>query len=262
MKDPADVRGIAIIGISSRFPGARTHVEFWNNLRSGVESVRFFTDAELIAAGIDRDLLRHPHYVKASPIIDDFDRFDAAFFGYSPKEAAIMDPQNRLFLETCWQALEDAGYNPERVGNDVVGVFAGAGSALTSYLVHFARHPEMEGQTAGLGHINGDRDFLSTRVSYKLNLTGPSLTVQTACSTSLVAVHLACQALANGECEMALAGASTIRVPHLEGYLAEPGSVHSADGHCRAFDAGGRGTIFGSGVAAVVLKPLARALDD
>ncbi len=262
MSRPAEPGGIAIVGIGLRLPGARSPVEFWENLRNGVESIRFFSKDELVAAGIDGEVLRDPHYVGASPVIDDFDRFDAAFFSYSPKEAAIMDPQNRLFLEVCWQALEDAGYDPERTQDAVVGVFAGAGSALTSYMLAYSGHPDMQGQTAGLQHINADRDFLSTRVSFKLNLTGPSLTVQTACSTSLVAVHLACQSLQNGECDVALAGASTIRVPHISGYLAEPDSVHSADGHCRSFDASGRGTIFGSGVAAVVLKDLRRAIED
>jgi acyl transferase domain-containing protein/surfactin synthase thioesterase subunit len=259
---PPVLDGIAIVGMALRFPGARSPVEFWRNLRGGIETVRFFSDQELLDAGVDPVLFRSPHYVKASPVIDDFDRFDAAFFNYSPREASLMDPQNRMFLEVCWQALEDAGYDPERTGGSVIGVYAGGGSALTSYMLAYSGHPEMRGQTAGLQHINADRDFLSTRVSYKLNLTGPSLTVQTACSTSLVAVHLACQALQNGECDLALAGASTIRVPHISGYLAEPGNVHSTDGHCRAFDASACGTIFGSGVGAVLLKPLDRAVED
>ena len=253
--------GIAIIGMACRFPGAETPTEFWENLRSGTESITFFSDEELIGAGIDPALVRNQNYIKASPILKNVDMFDAAFFGYSPKEAAIMDPQHRLFLETCWEAFEDAGYSPNTHENVVIGIYAGAGSALTSYLLAHSGHPAMQGQTAGLQHINNDKDFLSTRVSYKLNLTGPSITVQTACSTSLVAVHLACQSLLGGECDVAVAGASTVRVPHISGYLAERGSVHSADGHCRAFDASGVGTIFGSGVAAVLLKPVASALE-
>ena len=254
-------RGIAIVGMACRFPGANTPREFWDNLRHGVESITVFSDAELLAAGVPPESLRDPTYIKASPVLSDIDKFDAAFFGYSPKEAAILDPQHRLFLETCWEAFEDAGYNPE--GNaSIVGVFAAAGSALTSYLFAHAAHPDMWGQTASVQHIDNDKDFLSTRVSFKLNLTGPSLTVQTACSSSLVAVHLACQSLESGECDMAIAGAATIRVPHVVGYFADRGSVHSRDGHCRAFDAEGTGTIFGSGVAAIVLKPLAAALDE
>lgn len=259
---PDAPHGIAIIGMACRFPGASTPAEFWQNLRSGTESITTFTDDELLAAGVDASLLRHPDYVKASPILRQADMFDAAFFGYSPKEAAIMDPQHRLFLETCWEAFEDAGYDPEAHADRVIGVFAGAGSALTSYLLAMRDHPDMQGQTAGVQHITNDNDFLATRVSYKLNLTGPSLTVQTACSTSLVAVHLAVQSLLNGECDVALAGASTVRVPHISGYLAERGSVHSADGHCRSFDAAGVGTIFGSGVGAVLLKPLDAAIED
>lgn len=257
-----DLDGTAIVGMACRFPGADAPAAFWRNLRDGVESVTFFSDAELLAAGVSPDTLRDPRYIKASPMLRDIDRFDAAFFGYSPKEATIMDPQHRVFLETCWAAVEDAGYDPASSDGPVVGVFAGAGSAMTSYLIAHAGHPELQGQTAGLEHINNDKDFLATRVSYKLDLTGPSLTVQTACSTSLVAIHLACQSLLAGECDMALAGASTIRVPHISGYLAERGSVHSGDGHCRAFDASGLGTIFGSGVAAVLLKDVRVALAD
>jgi acyl transferase domain-containing protein/thioesterase domain-containing protein len=254
--------GIAIIGLALRFPGASNAAQFWANLCNQTESVQVFTDAELLAAGVPPEALSDPTYVKAAPTLTDIDKFDAAFFGYSPKEAALMDPQNRLFLEICAAAFDDAGYAPATLTDQRVGVFAGGGSALTSYLFAYSHHPALRGQTAGLEHITNDRDFLSTRVSYKLNLTGPSLTVQTACSTSLVAVHLATQAILNGECDLALAGASVVRIPHTAGYFAERGSVHSADGHCRPFDANGSGTIFGSGVAAVLLKPLDAALAD
>jgi acyl transferase domain-containing protein/surfactin synthase thioesterase subunit/acyl carrier protein len=226
----------------------------------GVESVTFFSDEELRAAGEDATLLRHPHYVKASPILDAHDQFDEAFFGYSPREARLMDPQQRLFLEVAWETFEDAGYDP--LGEKGrVGVFAGAGGLVSSYMVRLA-HPELRGQTGDVGHIGNDRDFLCSRVSFKLNLTGPSVNVQTACSTSLVALHLACRALVDGEADMALAGASVVRVPHVRGYLAEPGNIYSVDGHCRAFDARASGTLFGSGVAAVLLKPLGAALAD
>lgn len=254
--------GIAIIGIALRFPGAENPAQFWKNICGKVESIQSFSDAELLASGVPAELLHHPQYIKAAPTITDVDKFDAAFFGYTPKEAALMDPQNRLFLEICAAAFDDAGYSPALLADRRVGVFAGGGGSLTSYLLAYANQPELRGQTAGLEHIGHDRDFLATRVSYKLNLTGPSMTVQTACSTSLVAVHLATQSLLNGECEMALAGASVVRIPQTSGHLAERGSVHSTDGHCRPFDANGSGTIFGSGVAAVLLKPLDAALAD
>jgi acyl transferase domain-containing protein/surfactin synthase thioesterase subunit/acyl carrier protein len=261
MTASADARAIAIIGAACRFPGADHPSAFWTNLCRGVESITFFSDEELLAAGVDPSLLANPSYVKASPMLVDVDKFDAAFFGYSPREAAIMDPQQRLFLEVAWEAFEEAGYHPESLGA-TVGVFAGGGGVVTSYLAAHRRHPSFPGQTAGLSHLGNDKDFLSTRVSYKLNLTGPSVTVQTACSTSLVALHLACQSLLAGECDMVLAGAATVRVPQVSGYLVEKGNVHSVDGHCRAFDAAGQGTIFGSGVAAVLLKRLPRALAD
>ena len=251
---------IAIIGMACRFPGAATPQAFWTNLVGGVESIAVFSDDELRAAGVAADVLRHPHYVKASPILESPAGFDAGFFDYSPAEARLMDPQHRLFLEVAWETFEDAGYDP--LGDKgVVGVYAGAGGLVSSYMVQHD-HPELRGQTGDLGHIGNDRDFLCSRVSFKLDLTGPSVNVQTACSTSLVAVHLACRSLSDGEADMALAGASVVRVPHVRGYLAEPGGIYSPDGHCRPFDARGSGTLFGSGVAAVLLKPLAAALAD
>src|SRR5262249_23898212 len=257
----AALSGIAIIGMACRFPGAQSIGEFWSNLCHGVESVRFFSEAELLGAGADPALLARPGYVRAAPTLGDVDRFDAAFFGYSPREAELLDPQQRLFLEVAWEAFDDAGYHAESTPS-VVGVFAGGGSVVTSYLLAHAAHPDLPGQTASLPHLGNDKDFLSTRVSYKLNLTGPSITVQTACSTSLVAVHLACQSLLSGECDMALGGAATVRIPQVAGYLAEKGNVYSLDGHCRPFDAAGQGTIFGSGVAAILLKRLSDAVAD
>jgi acyl transferase domain-containing protein/surfactin synthase thioesterase subunit/acyl carrier protein len=253
--------GVAIIGMACRWPGADTPSAFWDNLCRGVESITFFTDDELRSAGVPEALLRDPRYVKASPVLTDVERFDAGFFGYSPREAALMDPQQRLFLEVAWEAFEDAGYRPDG-GDGVVGVFAGGGGVVTSYLVAHHGDPALPGQTGSVSHIGNDKDFLATRASFKLNLTGPSLTVQTACSTSLVAVHLACQSVASGESHMALAGAATVRIPQRVGYLAEKGNIYSLDGHCRAFDAHGQGTIFGSGVAAVLLKDLRRAIAD
>lgn len=246
--------------MACRFPGASRPRAFWDNLVRGVESVTFFSDDELLAAGEDRALVGHPHYVKAAPILEAHDEFDAAFFGYAPREARLMDPQHRLFLEVAWEAFEDAGYDP--LGDKgIVGVYAGAGGLVSSYMVR-VDHPDLRGQTGDLGHIGNDRDFLASRVSFKLNLTGPSVNVQSACSTSLVALHMACQSLLDGEADMALAGASVVRIPHIRGYLAEPGNIYSVDGHCRAFDAKASGTLFGSGVAAVLLKPLATALAD
>src|SRR5262245_45041934 len=254
---PARPWHIAIIGIACRSPVASTPGAFWDNLVGGVESITFFSDEELRAAGEDAARLRHPHYVKAAPILEGHDTFDAAFFGCSPREARLMDPQHRLFLQVAWEVFEDAGHDP--LGSPgTVGVYAGAGGLVSSYMVQLG-HPDLRGQTGDLGHLGNDRDFLCSRVSFKLNLTGPSVNVQSACSTSVLALHLACRGLLDGEADMALAGASVVRVPHLRGYLAEPGNIYSLDGHCRAFDARATGTLFGSGVAAVLLKPLAAA---
>lgn len=256
-----DLAGVAIIGMACRFPGADTPSALWRNLCEGAESVTFFTDAELLAAGVPPRLLDDPSYVKAAAVLADADKFDAGFFGFSPREAGLLDPQQRLLLEVAWEAFEDAGYHPES-HDGVVGVFAGGGGVVTSYLVAHPGHPALAGQTASLPHLGNDKDFLATRVSYKLNLTGPSVTVQTACSTSLVAVHLGCQSLLAGECDMVLAGATTVRIPQIVGYLAEKGNIYSLDGHCRPFDAAGQGTIFGSGVAAVLLKKVGAAVTD
>ncbi|MDV9169321.1 type I polyketide synthase [Streptomyces sp. W16] len=253
---------IAVIGLAARFPGAANVDEFWDAVLAGRESIRDLDDEELLRGGADPEWLKAPDYVKATASIDDVDLFDAAFFDISGREAAVMDPQHRIFLETCWHALENAGLRSSADAGAPVGVFAGSGGVLTSYL------PEVLGSsgppadpTASLEQLGSDKDFLATRVSYKLNLTGPSLTVQTACSTSLVAVHLACQSLLRGECEAALAGGVNIRLP-AAGYWHRRGGILSPDGRCRPFDASSQGTIFGSGVGAVVLKPLADALRD
>ena len=252
---------LAIIGLSCRFPGAATAEEYWKNLCGGVESVTFFSDQELIAAGVDPTLVANPRYVKAAPKLRDVEMFDESFFGYSPKDAALMDPQHRLFLEVCWEAFENAGYDPVGYPGKV-GVLSTAGGVVTSYLLAKLHHAEFPGQTASTSHISNDKDFLSTRVSYKLNLRGPSFTIQSACSSSLLAVHQACQNLRFDECDMMLVGGSVVRVPQIEGYLAERRNVHSLDGHCRPFDAVGQGTIFASGVGAVLIKPLHRAVAD
>ena len=249
---------IAIISMSGRFPGANSVDEFWQNLCSGVESITFFSDEELKESGIDPAVLSDPNYIKASPILHGPEMFDASFFGYSPREAKLVDPQQRLFLECAWEALEHAGYDADRYEGRI-GVYAGA--SMNTYLLFSGLIPHLSTQYLPI-LIGSDKDYLTTRVSYKLNLKGPSVTVQTACSTSLVAVHIACQSLLNEECDMALAGGSSIRVPHRVGYFYQEGSIFSPDGHCRAFDAKARGTIFGSGVGVVVLKRSVDAIAD
>lgn len=266
MKSQSDIldhpRAIAIIGMACRFPGARNLAEFRHNLATGTESITFFSDEELLAVGIPQTLLDEAKYVKAAPVLDDIDQFDARFFQYSQRDAETMDPQHRLFLECAWEALEHAGHaNTKHTAS--IGVFGGSGSLMGSYLVSESHiNDQLRGPITGREHIGNDKDHLCTSVSFKLNLRGPSIAVQTACSTSLVAVHLACQSLLNGDCEMALAGGVTVRIPHRQGYLYEEGGVFSPDGHCRAFDADGKGTIFSSGVGLVLLKPLQAALAD
>jgi phthiocerol/phenolphthiocerol synthesis type-I polyketide synthase E len=251
---------VAIIGMAARFPGAPDLDRFWQNLRDGVESIRSFTNEELVAAGVDPELLRHPHYVRARPTLEDVEFFDAFFFGFSPREAELLDPQHRLFLECSWQALEDAGYAAERYG-PAVGVYGG--TCVNTYLSNLRASLSQNDSAGRLQTLLGnDKDYLATRVSYKLGLEGPSISVQTACSTSLVAVHLACQGLLGGECDLAIAGAVAVRTPQETGYLYAEGEIFSPDGHCRTFDAEARGTVFGSGVGTVVLKRLADALRD
>ncbi|WP_437633779.1 type I polyketide synthase [Sorangium sp. So ce854] len=251
---------IAIIGMAGRFPGARDVATFWRNLCAGVESVAILTDEELLAAGVDPALLARPEYVRARAVLDDIDMFDAELFGFTPREAAALDPQHRLFLECAWEAFENAGIDPERAGGPV-GVYAG--SSLSGYLAHlFPDGPRLQSAADVAALLALDKDFLTTRVSYKLNLEGPSIAVQTACSTSLVAVHLACQGLLTGECDLALAGGASVGVPQKSGYLYQDGAIASPDGHCRAFDAGARGTVGGSGVGVVLLKRLDDAIAD
>jgi acyl transferase domain-containing protein len=252
---------IAIIGMAGHFPGAKNIEQFWQNLRDGVESISFFTDEELLNSGIDATLLNDPQYVKAAGILEDVDLFDASFFGINSREAEITDPQHRLFLECVWSALESAGYNSEKYSGRI-GVFAGAGLS-TYFLVNLYQNRELL-KTVGEKQIliGNSQDFLPTHVSYKLNLKGPSINVQTACSTSLVAVHLACQSLLNGESDIALAGGVTINLPQKRGYFYQEGGISSPDGHCRAFDAKAQGTVSGNGVGVVVLKRLEDAIAD
>jgi acyl transferase domain-containing protein len=253
---------IAVIGLAGRFPGASTPDALWANVAAGVESIRILTSDQLLAAGVRPELLSDAAYVKAAAPLEDVARFDAGFFGFNPRDAAILDPQHRHFLECAWEALEDAGHVPERF-RGAIGVYAGCG--MNGYFMfNLLTNPQLV-DSVGLfllRHTGNDKDFLTTRVSYLLGLTGPSLGVQTACSTSLVAVHLACQQLLNGECDMALAGGVTIEMPHGVGYRYEAGEILSPDGHCRAFDAAAQGTVFGSGVGVVVLRRAADAVAD
>jgi amino acid adenylation domain-containing protein/non-ribosomal peptide synthase protein (TIGR01720 family) len=254
------VEPLAVVGMAGRFPGAADVDEYWRNLRDGVESVRFFSKAELRAAGWDSDLVSDPAFVPAKGYLEGADLFDAGFFGYSPREAELIDPQQRLFLECAWDALESTGYDPDRFPGQI-GVFAG--SSLNTYQLRLSARSGVFPLEGGLqGVIGNDKDFLPTRVSYKLNLRGPSVNVQTACSTSLVAVHEACRSLLTDECDMALAGGVSVNAPLVGGYLHEAGSITSPDGHCRAFDANGAGIVGGNGVGVVVLKRLSRALAD
>jgi len=215
MNSPSRNVDIAIIGLSCRFPGAATTEQYWRNLCDGVESVTFFSDQELVSAGIDPALVANPNYVKAAPILPNVEMFDASFFGYSPKDATLMDPQQRLFLEVSWEAFENAGYDPAGYPGKV-GVLSSGGGIVASYLVAKLHHVDFPGQTASTSHVNNDKDFLSTRVSFKLNLRGPSFTIQSACSSSLVAIHQACQNLRFNECDMMLVGGSVVRVPQAQ----------------------------------------------
>lgn len=252
---------IAIIGMAGRFPRAKNLEEFWRNLRDGVESVSFFSDQELEASGVDPALLKNPNYVKAGVVFEDKELFDAAFFGYSPRQATIIDPQQRLFLECAWNALESAGYNSQTFAGRI-SVYGGAG--INSYLFfNLASSPKLL-HAVGFTQIrhSNRQDNLATRIAYKLNLKGSAFTIQSGCSTSLVAVHLACQSLLDHECHMALAGG--VRIGSLEktGYLYQVGDVASPDGHCCAFDARAQGFIGGDGVGVVVLKRLEDAIAD
>ncbi|HHP7244181.1 MAG TPA: beta-ketoacyl synthase N-terminal-like domain-containing protein, partial [Elainellaceae cyanobacterium] len=252
---------IAIIGMSCRFPGAPNVETFWHNLCNGIESISWFDSQELIAAGVNANLLNHPNYVKANSILPDVEWFDAPFFNILAKEAEIMDPQHRLFLEQAWEALENAGYNPD-IYPGAIGIYAGSG--INTYLLNHLYPAFATSEFADIFQVllSNNKDFLPTRVSFQLNLRGPSVNVQTACSTSLVATHLACQSLLNGECDIALAGGTAVRVPQVTGYLYQNGLVLSPDGHCRAFDAEAQGSITGNGVGLVVLKRLEEALND
>ena len=258
-------REIAIVGVAGRFPGAADVEALWRNVLAGAEAIGPLADADMLADGVDAESLALPEYVKRGTVLEGIELFDADFFAMNAREAQMTDPQHRLFLETAWEALERAGRAGD--GQDLgsggrVGVFAGT-SQSGYYLHHVLSHPGLIAELGGLTALLGaDKDFLATRVAYKLDLTGPAFAVQTACSTSLVAVHLACRSLLDGECDLALAGGSTVQVPHRTGYAYVSDSILSPDGHCRTFDAQAAGTLPSSGVGVVVLKRLADALAD
>jgi amino acid adenylation domain-containing protein len=261
LKEPqTKTDGIAIIGMAGRFPGADSVEELWQNLCAGVESINFFSDAELDGS-IPAELRSDPNYVPAKGIIAGAETFDAAFFGISPREAEVMDPQARVFLELAHAALESVGYRPEAVAGEI-GLYAGSGQNT-----YFERH--LCGRTEIIDRLGAfqtmlanEKDFLTTRTSYKLNLTGPSLSINTACSTSLVAVIQAVYGLMSRQCDLALAGGISINTPQNSGYLYQEGAMLSPDGHCRPFDANAQGTMFNNGAAIVVLKRLEDALHD
>ncbi|MFL5384950.1 MAG: beta-ketoacyl synthase N-terminal-like domain-containing protein [Longimicrobiaceae bacterium] len=252
---------VAIVGMAGRFPGADTLEEFWELLREGREGISELSDDEMIAAGVPAAALRDPAYVKRVGVLRDIESFDAAFFGYSPREAEAMEPAHRIFLECAWEALENAGCDPSRFPG-AVGVYAGTGEPSYTHNNVLAR-PEV---VAALGdfqvNVGSNKDFFATRAAYKLDLRGPAIGVQTGCSTSLVAVHLAAQALLNRECDVALAGGSSVNVPHRTGYQWQPAGILSQDGYCRAFDAKATGTQGGNGAGVVVLKRLEDAVRD
>ena len=251
---------IAIIGMSCRFPGAQNPNEFWKNLCAGVESLTRVTAEDLRRGGLDPQVLEDPRYVPYVPTVDNIEFFDAGFFGYTPLEAKLIDPQHRLFLECAWEAFEHAGYVPE-IFRGKIGVFTGA--KTNTYLFNIFRNQEF---FQSLDHfqiaLGNDLACMSTRVAYKLDLRGPSYSLHTACSTSLIAVHLACQSLLLNECDIALAGGASINVPQHRGYLYQKGGILSPDGKCRTFDAGAQGSNFGNGSGAVLLKRLEDAIAD
>lgn len=255
------VKGIAIIGVAGKFPGAASALAYWRNLCAGVESITFATDEELASAGVPPELSQRSDYVRAGGVVSDADFFDASFFGLSARESEILDPQHRVFLECAWDVFEDAGYDPLRYSGEV-GVFAGAGMNTYGMANLFANAAVLEAAGGYQLMLGNDKDFLATRVAYKLNLRGPAVSIQTACSTSLVAVQAAFESLQRGECEMAVAGGVSIYFPQNAGYLYMSGMILSADGHCRAFDAESGGTVPGRGAGAVLLKPLDAAITD
>ncbi len=258
-----DERAIAIVGMSCRFPGADDVDAFHELLLEGRDAITRFTPEQLVEAGVADDLAARSDYSGARGLVADPEHFDARFFGYTPREAALMDPQHRLFLETCWTALEHAGYAPDRAPGRV-GVWGGASTGLgyATYLVSNLDHSDPSAGDALTRMLGNAPDYLTTRVSWKLDLRGPSMSVHTACSTGLVAVCRAVESLRSGDCDMALAGGVSVAYPRVSGHLHDDGGIESPDGACRPFDADAAGTVFSDGVGVVVLKRLADAQRD
>lgn len=260
VKNPA-VEPIAIIGMACRVPGAGDVGQFWDNLMEGVESIRFGSLAEHAAAGVPQNELQDPDFLPVSSVLPDPQYFDASVFGMSAAEAELRDPQHRIFLELSYTALEDAGYDSSRY-DGYIGVYAGSGEDAYQWQnVRRNRAALRRSGMVGLA-VNSHPDYVATLASYQLGLRGPSMTIHSACSTSLVAVHLACEALRNRECDMSLAGGVNLDLPLGRGYVYLDGGVYSRDGHCRAFDAATTGTVWGSGGAVVLLKRLDDAIAD
>ncbi|ELR72270.1 Malonyl CoA-acyl carrier protein transacylase [Fulvivirga imtechensis AK7] len=251
---------IAIIGMAGKFPGADNLDQFWDNLKQGVISIKRFSDEDLIENEVNKQDLQHPNYIRAKGTLSDIEYFDGEFFDYTGREAEILDPQIRLLTELSWHALEDAGYVPEKY-NGNIGVYTGVTNNLYWQLKMIASGKITNNETLSVA-IYSEKDHVSTRISYKLNLTGPSFTVETQCSTSLVAFHLACQGIINGECDMAIAGGASINLPNKAGYIYQEGSIHSKDGVCRAFDENANGTVFSDGAGLVVVKNARKAIAD
>ncbi len=261
-----DLEGVAIVGMAGRFPDARNIAEFWQNLAAGRESLHRLSDDQLRGVELDFERIQNdPSYVRARGILADVDKFDAGFFGFSPREAAVLDPQQRVWLETAWHALENAGHAPSKFRGSI-GVYAG--SYINSYLLYnlcrdreyIERLVRFRSVDAFQNIISNDKDYLPTRTSFKFNLKGPSVNVQTACSTSLVAVAMGCSSLVNFECDLCLAGGVCISFPQEKGYISQEGGMLSPDGHCRPFDENACGTVFSSGVGVVVLRRLEDAI--
>lgn len=259
MNDRAE--DIAIIGLAGRFPGANTIDEYWENICDGKETIYRFSDEELIKAGIDQQLIENKSYVKSKGILSAVEYFDPDFFGLSPLEAKILDPQHRVMLMCAWEAFESAGYVPKPTKNKV-GVFVSTGMSFYLLKNLLSNSDFLKNVDEYQLLLGNDKDFLATRISYLLNLQGPSINIQTGCSSSLVSVHYACQSLLNGECEMALAGGVSVTIPQEQGYLYQKNMIGSSDGHCYAFDERAQGTVKSNGAGIVLLKPLADALRD
>jgi phthiocerol/phenolphthiocerol synthesis type-I polyketide synthase E len=261
VENTGDLNGVAIIGMAGRFPGAKNIDEFWRNLENGVECIKFYTEEELLEAGIAPEVLKNPYYMKAKGEVGDVDMFDASFFGINPREAEVTDPQHRMLLECAWEAMENACYDSSKY-DGLVGMFAGKSMDYYLLLNVFPRIKKEISAGSLQAAIGNDKDSLTTTIAYRMNLMGPVITIQTSSSTSLVAVCVACQSLLTYQCDIALAGGITAGPPIRSGYLFQSGGIWSDDGHTRAFDAKSTGFVPGAGMGLVTLKRLEDAVAD